>query len=328
MDHPWLVFLIVVGVLVAIYILYRSTKPQVKVIKEGTQVAVFSRGHFDRVAGPGWVPMHRFETIEREFSVRNEPRYYSVDGLFLYKQPIGLTLSFFSQFDPKRAAGNDKELLRRLVMFSDADREQHVANAVRAVLISRLGAIERSKPLPPKATIVDRILPIVPGTADCEALLAEVRQDLDGQLRRLGVFVDPTRPFMITEIMPPEEMRKGFSRNRVIDLLRMKLPGLREDLLLQAVAAMEGLNIGLSQDTFVVTGNAAQEALLELKKDEDGVDPKLKIRTQPPKEAEKPSVSQSRSTEPRPPDQKETLTKDDLSYLKRIPRNGQGQRAA
>lgn len=315
--------LVIAGIVVAVILITGSMKPQIKVIKEGTQVSIYYRGQFSRVAGPGWVPMVRFETIEREFSVRNEPRYYSVDGLLFYAQPIGLTLSFYSQFDPQRAAGKDKDLLRRLVMFSDDEREQQVEHAIRATMISRLGAMERRKPLPPKATVVDRILPLLPGTPDCNALLAEVRKDLEPQLRAFGVFIDPAKPFMLTEIMPPADLIKTFSAGRVIDALRLKMPGAHDDVVLQTVAAIQGLDLAMRRDTYVLTGAAAQEAQLELKKGEEETEAKLKFRPRPVQEAEKPSAAKAEPAEARPAGQKETLTKDDLSYLKRIPRNGQ-----
>ena len=210
-------------------------------MKEEDRVVVYRRGRFHRIGGPGWVFLGPYETIERTLTVRDQPRTASISQLFVYGIPIGFTFSFWGRVDPVTAAGGNPNLLRDMAMFEEYEREQQVLLKIRDSFMRRVAELEKNRPLSEHTTIIEKIIPILPGSPECNWLLNQVRVDLLRTLPLVGVYLNINRPVTVTGIIAPPEVLQEFSWGRMIELLRRDYPNLTEDRLAQMVAAIEGL---------------------------------------------------------------------------------------
>lgn len=313
--------LAVVGaVLLLVFLVEEILQTRLTVVKEERRLVIYRQGKFSRLVGPGWVWInHRFETIERILDVRDKPWEFSIPGLFLFGIPLSLTLSFWCRIDPMRAAGKDKEKLKELVMFTDLERHYQAELKIRESLVNRLAELERTKTLPAKANIVDKIIPILPGTPDSVRLLSQVEADLRRSLPTIGMFYNPNHRIAVTEIVPPQDLMDSFSRNRVLELLSMRLPGLSDELLAQMVAAIEGLKPGIDRTTLNLEGQGATAAPVDVRWREGRSEPRVWLQQQPPA-APPPAQEAAAPAEARPvPAEPERLSAGDLSYLKPVP---------
>ena len=197
-----------------------------------------------------------------------------------------------------------------------------------------MAELETSRPLPQDATIIDRILPILPGTPDCDRLLRHVRADLERTLPSVAVYLNPVHPLTVTGLIAPIEMIQGFSRGRMIELLRRSYPDLPEDRLAQMAAAIEGLST-IKTTTIDLKGSEHQ-AVAELRVGDDEDRTKLKVfppqgqqaagrQQQPIDEQQGESAKGGRQGQG---DSTEELSDRDLRYLKRVPRVSKDQRSA
>ena len=67
------------------------------------------------------------DEVVRTINIRNEPENYRVDNLLSYGLPFGYTLNFWRHTDLTTAAGDDREKLVQMALFSDDERRSRSA---------------------------------------------------------------------------------------------------------------------------------------------------------------------------------------------------------
>lgn len=317
-------FVVVIVLLVIAALAYFLLRPDIKIVPEEERLVIYRLGRFDRVAGPGPILLSRdIDEIKRHFSIRNEPQNVAVDGLMMYGIPVGLTVNLWCRYDPVRAAGGDRERLRELVQFSESERHEHLAVQLRDALVHYMSALEQRAPLPPTATIVDMIVPILPGVPTCVEILQNVQRELAHTLPALGLYSDASHPLVITHLRLPEDMTKGFSRGRAASLLRMQLPDLPDSMMVHMLESIEGL-APLRIHEIRQVGNGANSGLEARWTDEDMLfrEP-LNAGTPPPHDK---AASPAEAPADQPAPEPSHLSHGDLALLKRVPREPAGKR--
>ena len=181
--------------------------------------------------------------------------------------------------------------------------------------------MEREKPLPPGAGVVQKLLPILPGMPRCDELLLRLQGMLLQALPTVGVLVDATQPIVIQSVHLGGDVIASFSQGRKIGLLRQQLPEFSDEMLFRAFGAIEGLS-AIQINELIMQGN--MPAIVEIKQNDEGrMDPRVKIRTGEQPRPAQPESQPARAPAPppavRPAAGKEVLTPDDLSVLKRAP---------
>ncbi len=312
-------FIVAIVLIVAAALAYFLLKPDIVTVPEEERVIIYRLGRFDRVAGPGLVLLSRdIDVVQRRFSTRNEPQNVAVDGLMMYGIPVGLTINLWCRYDPVRAAGGDRARLRDLAQFSEAERHEQLAVLLREALVRHMNALEQRAPLPPTATVVDMIVPILPGVPTCVEILQGAQRDLVRTLPALGLYLDADHPLVITNLRLPEDMSKGFSRGRAAALLRMQLPDLPDSMMVHMLESIEGLAPLRIQEIRQV-GNAVGAATEARWTDEDGTMVRVSLAAGTPPTQERAARPAEAAADPPAPTAPH-LSHEDLRLLKRVPR--------
>ena len=318
---------ILIVVLISVFFV-RLFKSGYEIVPEEERVIIYHLGRFARVAGPGMVLLsRRQDTIQRRFSIRNEPSDYFVDGLFVYGIPMGLTLNMWRRYDPVKAAKGDQEKLRDLVLFEESERRSHLEVKLRDALVRQIGAIEQKEPLGPTANIIDRLLPILPGVPACAAILTNVQQDLAKVLPSLGLFLDVNHPIVITRLHPPEDLIRGFSRDRAASLLRLQFPNLSDSMMVHMLESIEGLEPLRIHEFRQVGNNAGTGAATEARWVEDDTMFRVPLTGAPSQSPARPQ-NPTEATSEQPVSETTRLTHSDLALLKRVPCEAPGHKRA
>lgn len=326
MNLPLVVLLVITVILFLVLATISSLRSRVIEVREDRRVVIYRRGRFHRIAGPGWVPLHhRIERIEQEYSIRDEPRSFSIDNLFFHGIPIELTLNFWCHVDLVQAAHGNRDRLAQLTTFSESERRQQVAIKTRDAVVAQLGVLEQKLKLSATASLVDKILPVLPGTENCEQLLEAVADKLETTLPPVGVFFNPDHPITITHIDIPGEMKREFSRGRALDLLRSKAPNTPEEIMLQLVSIPEGAVPPITRETVRIEGEGAAHFQMEGIKEKEGKRQRIPFARPPYAHPNEVSLD---SEDAEQPEDVELLTESDLAYLKLIPRRDESQRPA
>ncbi len=315
----------IIVVLVLLALLAFIFRPGYVIVPEAERLIIYRLGRFNRIVGPGVIWLLRgMETVQRQYSVRNDPQDSSVDGLMVYGVPIGLTLNIWWGYDPQRAAAGDKAKLANLALFAESERNNHFNVKLRDSLVRQINALEQRAPLAPSATVVDKIVPILPGVPTCVEILDKVQQDIARSLPALGIFLDVSQPIVITRLHPPEDLIKGFSRDRVADLLGMRFPGLPDSMMVHMLESIEGLPPLRVHEIRQVGNNGG--ALSETRwTDEDGQMFRVPLSTGPTPPQERASRPADVAAD-QPASDPARLSRDDLALLKRVPRESAGER--
>ncbi|RMD67182.1 hypothetical protein D6833_00530, partial [Candidatus Parcubacteria bacterium] len=194
-----LTFVAVLLLLIAIVVLLRFFRASIRVVPEQQRLVIERLGRVHRVAGPGPVLIvPKLERIAGAYLARDEPQECSVDGIFVYGVPIGVTIRLWSCFEPQRTARGNRELLANLVKFSTSERREQLCAKVREALIHQLQEVEQRRPLPQTARIAEKILPLIPGAPQCDELLKLVAEELGRTLPSIGWVLNRDQPVMIT----------------------------------------------------------------------------------------------------------------------------------
>lgn len=322
MDLLIILFVILL-IIVALYLL---TQSKIQIVPEEERLVVYRLGRFHRVAGPGPVVLQRsFDEIKRTFSVRDEPHNVRIMNLFMNGVPFGYTLNLWYRSDLKAAAADDRAHLVNLVQFNSEERERQVATKVREALVTSATKIEKTYK-PAGNNFVHKLLPIIPGLPEFEALMAEVRQQLRTTLPLVGAVLNETQPITVTNIHLGNDIVKSFSRGRIAALLSETFPNLPPELLLQAVSSIEGID--MPQQRVVFEGVDQANTRVDVRLDEEQASTRIRVQPTPSTTAEQ----QAPETEPdespatpvpatpiAPTQSTEHLGKDDLTILKRVP---------
>lgn len=319
MDFLFPLFVIVL-IVVALYLL---TQSKIRIVPEEERWVVYRLGRFHRVVGPGPIVLQRsLDEVKRTFSVRDEPHNVRVNGLFMNGIPFGYTLSLWYRPDLKAAAADNRERLVNLVQFTKEERDRQVATKVREALVASAAKIEKGYH-PAGSNFIHKLLPIIPGLPEFEALFTEVRQHLRASLPSVGVILNEAQPITVTNIHFGNDILSSFSRGRIAALLSETFPNLPPELLLQAVSSIEGID--MPQQRVVFEGVDQANTRMDFRVDEDQASARVRIQPTAP------AAAQAQATEatvnpaatpapaaPTPPS-KEQLSKDDLTILKRVP---------
>lgn len=318
-------FVAIIVVLVFLALLALFLKPGYEIVPEEERVIIYRLGRFEQIAGPGMVWLSRsLDKVQRRFSIRNDPQDCFVDGLFVYGIPIGLTLNLWCRYDPVRAANGDRVKLTDFAQFSESERRSQLAVKLKDSFIRQIGAIEQRNPMGQSASIIDKIMPILPGVPTCAEILASVQQDLIKNLPPLGLFLDVNHPIVVTRLHPPEDMIKGFGRDRAAALLRLQLPDLSDSMMLHALESIEGLDPLRVHEIRQVGNNVG--AVSETRwTDDDGQMFRVPLSTGPMPPQEKASRPAEVAAD-QPASDPAHLSHSDLALLKRVPRESAGQR--
>jgi hypothetical protein len=333
MTIPMIIGTIFVVILIGLFL-----KAILRTVLHEERLVIYRLGHFHRVAGPGMViVLPHLDRVIKTIRVRDQPVEVTVDGLFPFGVPIGMTLNLWYRYDPVKAAGGNHARLADLVQLTESERSKQVEVKVREALVRQIAELQQSWPLEDNATIRDQLAALAPGTPRYNKLLEAVRQELQHTLPFVGAVLNPDQTIALTKRdIPPDVIDAlGRLRGRQIDsdwladyadILRQRFPGLSEAVIAQILSAIEGVDVGRLQRILLEQGSdVAAEVEHEIARDGEGPN----VITRPvPKQRE----AQARRARARPPVQKgpvsggpEVLTTEDLSVLKRVPRQGRDE---
>jgi len=317
--------ILLIIVIIAVVVLLTSTT---KVIPQEQRYVIYRLGRFHRIAGPGPVQiLPKLDKVVRTIEVRDHPTEITVPGIFAFGIPSELTLNVWYRTDLLEAAQGDKNRLARLVAISEAERRQQVEVKMREALTRQIAKLQAEKPLPDKASFTERMAALAPASPRYNDLIEGVKQELEGSLPTIGVILNKDHSIVLTRRTLSDEITKAIKRRqgreidsefltKYVDNLRAQFPGLSPTLLTQMLASIEGIDIGKVQRLFLDRENIDSEVEVEMS-GEGNASPNVVAKAF--KEARGSSSPTERS---------HTLTKNDLSVLKRVPDRGQEELSA
>lgn len=322
MSLDWIIGIILAGIVVisavGLFVI-------VHIIPQGQAHVIYSFRQFSRIAGPGWaiiVPL--LDVIERTIDVRDHPLEVNVPGVFAFRAPSDWTLNLWCRFDPKTVAEGDKHKMAQFVQISESERRQQFEVKIRDALVRQVAVIEGQMPLPDRATLMDGVAALVPGSKRFNALLEALKNDLQTTLPSLGMVLNTVHPIVVTKRNLSDEIVGAIKRRQgreidsqwlanYADELRQRFPELSNAILAQIVSSIKGVDGGNIQQLLLQqTEGGRSEVEVQLSNQGKA---SANIVTQP-------KVKQAAPVNPR------RLTKNDLSVLKRIPRDEQKQLSA
>ncbi len=317
-------------ILIPLLILIFWLRFRVEVVPQEKRLVVYRLGRFSRLAGPGPVLLlKRIEKVERTIHARDQPERYLIDGLFIYDIPFGFTLNLWRRFDLATATQGQAHALAELAQFDDEERNVQIQIKLREALVQSIVALQQQRPLPPTALVIERLLPIVPGMAECIQILANVHADLEHSLPSIGVILNDAHPISIERLHLSQDLIDGFNRNRTTELLRQRFPNLPEDTMVQVITSIEGAN-PLSVGRISLEGIQGQQGFTEFKLDGQNIEPHFRAApplatAAPPVKPAQPAVTQIQAERVQPSAGEERLSKADLQVLKAVPQRYAGQ---
>lgn len=316
--------LIAIGVVLGVYLLVKTSGTKVIEVPQEERVVLYRLGRFSRVAGPGLITLTGFEREVRRINVRSEYGEYRTNPYyFINGVPFNYTVSFWRIYDLPAAANGNHARLAELVQYTDDERRQHLVTKLHEAFHKCVKEVQKRYPVDDKEPLVRKLLPVLPGLPGCDALLALLREELLQTLPLVGVTMDTRHPFMVASVHIPPDVIDGFIRDRSLSMLREQLPGIAPDLLLQAFAAIEGLDMHTVR--LYMNGGAVREVKMEGETVEGyKVVPEPVIQSAARSEL---TDSPLRKAAPAADTEDERLSKADLSVLKRLPPAG-ARRAA
>jgi regulator of protease activity HflC (stomatin/prohibitin superfamily) len=317
----WVV--LVFAAALSLFIAYLVLRPSLEIVPEGEQLVIYRLGHFHRIAGPGPVRLFLMrDEIQQRLDVRNKPVSLSVSGIFLHDIGMEIGLNLWYSFNPQRAAAGDRTTLVQWVLVREPERYHQVEIKIRQALVNSIAAVDRDREAP--RTLIDKILPVIPGTPLCDKVLRNMANELEETLPTLGITLDRRYPINITSLLPPEDVIKSLGRDRVFGALRQRFPDLSDDKALQMVGAIEGLK-ELDIKRFIIEGSAdtsVEERILDK-------DTMTRVVTSSPRQtqpADQPA--EGAFVGPKANPARTRLTASDLAVLKRVPRDDNPQKRA
>jgi hypothetical protein len=268
------IVLITLGVVVLAALVALAIRALVRVVPHGERLVIYRLGRFHRVVGPGLVlVLPKLENIVRTFRVRDQPIEVTVGGLFLYGLPAEMTLNLWCSFDLAQAAGGDYAKLANFVQFSDGERRRQVEVKVREALVRQIADLQKHRPLPDTAPILEKVKALAPGSPRYNELLEAAKRDLGQILPTVGAVLNTAQPVTLVRRTIPDEMIEAFSRSRsrtidsdwllnYVDQLRERFPDLSNTMLVQILASIEGVDVGRVQ-RLLLEHDAGTEAEVE-----------------------------------------------------------------
>jgi hypothetical protein len=188
--------------------------------------------------------------------------------------------------------------------------------------------LQKRKPLPPGATILDGVGALIPGSERYAELIKGIQDELVKTLPLLGVILNTTHPITLTNQTIPEEILRAIKRNQGRDLnsqwltkyadeLQRQFPTIPRHILAQILSSIEGVEQGNIQRLHLEQETGA-ETEVQFEVSPNKAEPKIITKSAKKQPAE---AAQAVSPKPRP------LGKSDLEILKRVPRSNKNQSA-
>jgi len=251
--------------------LWRVLSLEFKTVPEEERLVIYRLGRFHRLAGPGLIGIwRRWERIERTLQVRDQPHSVTLVYLYIYDIPFGYTMTCWYRIDPEEAANGNPAVLRKLVQFDDDERHQQFAVKLRELFVKHVATLQRQHRLPGEPSILDKLLPILPGQPEYQQLLETVQRELSDVLQPIGLIPNGSHSIASTNLHIPPSVLKLLDRNRMMQTLQRQLPHLSEEMVLQAASADDGMALHTVRK-FIFEHANEEQASVEWESVEDGV---------------------------------------------------------
>ena len=211
-------------------------------VEQGTEVVIFRFGRFLRVDGPGLVRLFRgMDQIRHTIDTRDQIHYVHVSERFHYV-PVDVTFLVSGRIDLRRASALAQVPLAELAVYSDVERERRlqamVLSAVRGAMRDA-ERVEQNRPHPELGHLQD-LLPLLPGLPPAVRLTNAMARELADTLPTIGVILNPDRRIEIDQVSAPEDIIANIDRDRRLRQLQITFPNIDEDIIVQALTALEG----------------------------------------------------------------------------------------
>jgi hypothetical protein len=324
MEIVW-VMLVVFGLVVLAFIAYSILSRTTQIVPDEERWVIHRLGRFHRIVGPGMVQIFPgLEYVRKRIDARNHPVEVEINGILAYGILNHLTLNLWCRIDLKEAAGNDKKKLAELALLSEVERQRQVQVKMRDILSNQIIELQKSKPLPPNASIFEKIVTLTPGTEHYKTLIERARRELEQALLSVGVILDTNQPIVLTGRNIPQTIIAAIEHEQgrqidvqAIEKLRTQFPEIVSGkLAAQILGAREGIDV----DQLDMSPEAEANTSVEHEKQRDR-NTTTKITVTPPNPPPDMAEKQLKPGAPISYD----LTKSDLTVLKRVPRRPQNQ---
>ena len=211
-------------------------------VEQGKEVVIFRLGRFLRVDGPGLVKLLRgADQIKHVIDTRDKIHYVHVSDRFDYV-PVDVTFVLWGRTDLRAAARLGQMPLAELAVYSDVEREQRLQAMVLSAVRGAMRDAEQSRQDRPRSELghLQDLLPLLPGLPPAVRLTHSMARELADTLPTIGVILNPSRRIEIDQVSAPEDIVANIDRDRLERLLRSRFPNTGEDIIVQALAALEG----------------------------------------------------------------------------------------
>lgn len=327
----------IVLVIIVIFIAYKIIRGMTQVVPQEERLVIYRLGRFNRISGPGVVWMLPNMENARPIDVRDRPHELTISQIFAFGVSNELTLNLWCSFDLAQAAGDDKEKLSQLVQLNEVERRHQLEVKIREALVHQLSDLQRRRPLPETASTFDGVIALAPGSDRYNELLEGVTRELAQSLRSIGIVLNTSQPITLIRRGIPDAIIDALQRKYGRDIdsqwltkyageLRKDFPDIPRVVLAQVLSAIEGVDAGQVQRLLLENEGAGEvDVEVEFEMSGDGsrspnviAKPKAtgRSRAEAAPQAAPPNVEES------PP----RLSEQDLSILKRVPRDGQDGR--
>ncbi len=339
MDNSLIIGAIIIFVILLI-VVYKVLSTTTRVVPQEKRLVIYRLGRFHRVVGPGPVQiLPSIDKIVQTIEVRDHPLEINVPGIFAFGVPNELKLNLWCSFDLVQAAGGDHDKLAKFVQISEAERRKQVEVKMREAIVRQIADLQEKMPLPDKASLIERVIALAPGSTRYNALLKGLKYELEKSLPSVGVILNTSQPIVLTGRNISDEITEAIKRRRgreidsewltnYVDQLRQRFPGVSNAVLAQMLASIEGVDAGKVQ-RLLLEKEADTEAEVEFEMPGDGTEAPNVIAKPRTKRRDKVADRQARPAEAEagsPPPAPKRLTKGDLAVLKRVPRSSPDQR--
>lgn len=314
---------ILLAAFVALIVAVLISAVKFQFVEEGNEVVIFRLGRFLRVDGPGMVRLFRHtDAVKYTLDKREKPYRVYVSERFRYV-PVDVTFVVWGRTDLRTAAEISGVPLNDLAVFSDSERERRLQLMVLSAVRRAMRDAERDvrDKAPRELGYLQDLLPLLPGLPPSVRLADELARELADTLPTIGVVLSTRHRIDILQVSAPDDIADNIMRDRTIRLLRSTFPALDEDVIVQALTALEDKD--MPQIKHITLDGTAVSAQFDTAWDED----RYRFRSvgtprQTPRTAGRPAVDES-SEEPsrqdKSPNGVEELTPEDLDILKPLP---------
>lgn len=327
-----LLMLLFIAIVVAL-VLFVGLKLRFIRVPEEERKVIYHVGRVDRVAGPGRIYiLERWENIERTIYVRDQALNFRVSELFIYGVPFGYRLNLWCRYDIEAAASGSQAKLMEFAQCDDEERYQFANVKVQEALRASVSEYEINYPLGKKASVADKLTPIIPGTLGCHEILAGVTRRLAKSLPTVGIIFNTEHAINVVGLPISNQIAGDFQRGRTVSQLREQFPHLSEEFLAQMAAPIGDLEQPFT-DNFRLDQNDEKSARVGVRKNSEGKkDTRVSMRRDDEFMEEDVRHESVRSKEeaiaeaepaPSRSDKPARITRNDVAILKPVPRRAQ-----